>query len=197
MTVDRQSSERGRGGVTYLYVGDVFVMSLGQKTTRPISKALQWLAWWTEFWSGALIKLHTSMLGTFFVYTFALSMPIFKKKSLRRFLEKSSKLFIVVCSAKVCTKRSPIEKYVTSSLPRSELCLPSKWTCELKFGAPWVHYWASKRSERERGRKSTRNWPPIIIVSSKQRRFALQLQQETIRWDLRIYNRVEHLAQYC
>ena len=30
--------------------------------------------------SGALIKLHTSMLGTFFVYTLAQSMPIFKKK---------------------------------------------------------------------------------------------------------------------
>ena len=49
--------------------------------------------------SEAGMKLHTflHMLGTFFVYTLALSMPIFKKKSLlRRFLEKSSKLFIVV-----------------------------------------------------------------------------------------------------
>ena len=48
--------------------------------------------------SGALIKLHTSMLGTFFVYTLAQSMPIFKKKSSRIFLGESSKLCIVVTS---------------------------------------------------------------------------------------------------
>ena len=34
-------------------------------------------------------------VGTFFVYTLALSMPIFKKKPSQRFLEKMSKLFIV------------------------------------------------------------------------------------------------------
>ena len=39
---------------------------------------------------------HTSMLGMFFVYILATSMLIFKKKSLRKFLGKSSKLFIVV-----------------------------------------------------------------------------------------------------
>ena len=37
----------------------------------------------------------TSMLKTFFVYTLGLSMPIFKKKSLRRFLVKSSKLWVL------------------------------------------------------------------------------------------------------
>ena len=42
------------------------------------------------------MKLHSSMLGTFFVYTLALSMPILKKKPPRRFLEKMPKLFIVV-----------------------------------------------------------------------------------------------------
>ena len=46
--------------------------------------------------SGAGMKLHTSMLGTFFVYTLALSMPLFKKKSTQRFMEKMTKLFIVV-----------------------------------------------------------------------------------------------------
>ena len=42
------------------------------------------------------MKLHTSMLGTFFAYTLALSMPIFKKKSLRIFLGECFKLCIVV-----------------------------------------------------------------------------------------------------
>ena len=45
--------------------------------------------------SGALIKLHTSMLGTFFVYTLAQSIPIFNKKSLRIFLGERIKLCIV------------------------------------------------------------------------------------------------------
>ena len=44
---------------------------------------------------GPGMKSHTSMLGTFFVYTLGLSMPIFKKKSLRRFLGKSSKLWVL------------------------------------------------------------------------------------------------------
>ena len=38
--------------------------------------------------SRARMKLHTSMLGMFFVYTLGLSMPIFKKKSSQRFLGK-------------------------------------------------------------------------------------------------------------
>ena len=43
------------------------------------------------------MKLHSSMLGTFFEYTLTLSMPIFKKKSPWRFLEKVwPKLFIVL-----------------------------------------------------------------------------------------------------
>ena len=46
--------------------------------------------------SGTGMKLHTSLLGTYFVYTLAKSRPIFKKKSLLRFLEKSHKLFIEV-----------------------------------------------------------------------------------------------------
>ena len=45
---------------------------------------------------GPGMKSHTSMLRTFFVYTLALSMPIFKKKSPLKRLGKSSKLFIVV-----------------------------------------------------------------------------------------------------
>ena len=43
---------------------------------------------------GRNMKSHTSMLETFFVYTMALWLPIFKKKSSRRFLEKTPKLFI-------------------------------------------------------------------------------------------------------
>ena len=48
--------------------------------------------------SGAWMKLHSFMLGTFFVYTLALSNKYTnfqEKKTLRRFLEKMSKLFIV------------------------------------------------------------------------------------------------------
>ena len=44
--------------------------------------------------SGTGMKLHSSMLGTFFVYTLALSMPIFEKKSSRIFLREISKLCI-------------------------------------------------------------------------------------------------------
>ena len=50
------------------------------------------------------MKLHTSLLETIFVYTLALSMPIFKKKSLRGFLKKMPKLFIVVT---LYTKKVP------------------------------------------------------------------------------------------
>ena len=39
-----------------------------------------------------------SKLGTFFVYTLALSMTIFKKKSLQRFLEKMLYLANRVCN---------------------------------------------------------------------------------------------------
>ena len=45
--------------------------------------------------SGALIKLHTSMLGTFFVYTLAQRMPISKKKSSQIFLGESCKLCVL------------------------------------------------------------------------------------------------------
>ena len=98
--------------------------------------------------SGALIKLHTSMLGTFFVYTLGQSMPIFKKKSSQRFLGKSSELCVLhkndflyntqsleLFPRNLCEdfflkigiqKTSPTQKYVTSSLPRSELFLSSK-----------------------------------------------------------------------
>ena len=44
----------------------------------------------------ARMKSHTSMLRTFFVYSLALCMLIFKKKSSRRFMEKTPQLFIVV-----------------------------------------------------------------------------------------------------
>ena len=56
--------------------------------------------------SGARMKLHTSMLGTFFVYTLGLSMPIFKKKSLRRFLGKSSKLWVLHKNDFLCNTQS-------------------------------------------------------------------------------------------
>ena len=46
--------------------------------------------------SEAWMRLHTSILGSFFVNTLALSMPIFKKKSLRMILDKMPKLFIEV-----------------------------------------------------------------------------------------------------
>ena len=45
--------------------------------------------------SRAGMKLHSSMSGTFFVYSLALFTLIFKKKSSRRFLGKSSKFSIV------------------------------------------------------------------------------------------------------
>ena len=59
--------------------------------------------------SGTWMKLHSSMLGNFFVYTLTLSMPIFKKKSSRRFLEKIPKisLKIGILSVKVYTKKVP------------------------------------------------------------------------------------------
>ena len=56
--------------------------------------------------SGARMKLHTSMLGTFFVYTLGLSMLIFKKKSLRRFLGKSSKLWVLHKKSFLCNTQS-------------------------------------------------------------------------------------------
>ena len=55
---------------------------------------------------GPGMKSHTSMLGTFFVYTLGLSMPIFKKKSLRRFLGKSSKLWVLHKNDFLCNTQS-------------------------------------------------------------------------------------------
>ena len=49
-----------------------------------------------EVLDGPGTQSHTSMLGTFFVYTLALCMPIFKKKSPLKRLGKNCKLFIVV-----------------------------------------------------------------------------------------------------
>ena len=56
--------------------------------------------------SGTRIKLHTSMLGKFFVYTLELSMPIFKKKSSRRFLGKSFKLWVLHKKSFLCNTQS-------------------------------------------------------------------------------------------
>ena len=56
--------------------------------------------------SGALIKLHTSMLGTFFVYTLAQSMPIFKKKSSQIFLGESCKLCVLHKKSFLCNTQS-------------------------------------------------------------------------------------------
>ena len=44
--------------------------------------------------SGARMKFHTSMLGTF-LYTLGLSIPIFKKKPSLEFQGKSSKLWVI------------------------------------------------------------------------------------------------------
>ena len=55
---------------------------------------------------GTGMKLHTSMLGTFFVYTLGLSMPIFKKKSSWRFLGKSSKLWVLHKNDFLCNTQS-------------------------------------------------------------------------------------------
>ena len=56
--------------------------------------------------SGALINLHTSMLGTFFVYTLALCMLIFKKKSRLKRLGKSSKLWVLHKKSFLCNTQS-------------------------------------------------------------------------------------------
>ena len=56
--------------------------------------------------SGTGMKLHTSKLGTFFVYTLGLSMLIFKKKSSRRFLGKSSKLWVLHKNEFLCSTQS-------------------------------------------------------------------------------------------
>ena len=52
------------------------------------------------------IKSHTSMLGTFFVYTLALCMPIFKKKSRLKRLGKSSKLWVLHKKSFLCNTQS-------------------------------------------------------------------------------------------
>ena len=46
--------------------------------------------------SGAGMKSHTSMLGTFLVYVYLGPVSDFQEKSSRSFLGESSKLFIVV-----------------------------------------------------------------------------------------------------
>ena len=51
---------------------------------------------------GARMKFHTSMLGTFFVYTLGPSMPI----SSRRFLGKSSKLWVLHKNEFLCSTQS-------------------------------------------------------------------------------------------
>ena len=100
---------------------------------------------------GPGIKSHTSLLGTFFVYTLGPRIPIFKKKSSLKRLGKSSKISIVVTllqwkfwnffpdvSGKIFSwklvyvvprciqKTSPTEKYVTLFLARPDLRLVSK-----------------------------------------------------------------------
>ena len=52
------------------------------------------------------MKSHTSMLGTFFVYTLALCMPIFKKKSRLKRLGKSSKLWVLHKKSFLCNTQS-------------------------------------------------------------------------------------------
>ena len=55
---------------------------------------------------GPGMKSHTSMLGTFFVYTLALCMPIFKKKSHLKRLGKSSKLWVLHKKSFLCNTQS-------------------------------------------------------------------------------------------
>ena len=56
--------------------------------------------------SGGGMKIHTSKLGTFLVYTLGLSMPIFKKKSPRRFLGNCSKLWVLHKKSFLCNTQS-------------------------------------------------------------------------------------------
>ena len=56
--------------------------------------------------NGPRMKSHTSMLGTFFVYTLALCMPIFKKKSRLKRLGKSSKLWVLHKKSFLCNTQS-------------------------------------------------------------------------------------------
>ena len=55
---------------------------------------------------GPGMKSHTSMLGTFFVYTLALCMPIFKKKSPLKRLGKSYKLWVLHKNSFLCNTQS-------------------------------------------------------------------------------------------
>ena len=122
-----------------------------------------------EVLDGPGTKSHTSLLGTFFVYTLGPRILIFKKKFSLKRLGKSSKISIVVTlqqwkfwnffpdvSGKIFSwkleyvvprciqKTSPTEKYVTSFLARPELRLVSKsLKCftnrVVKFMKPCVH----------------------------------------------------------
>ena len=64
--------------------------------THPISKAHRVKHYNDLLLGGAGIKSHTSMLGTFFIRTSALCLPIFEKKSLRSAAEKSVKMTFYV-----------------------------------------------------------------------------------------------------
>ena len=68
--------------IIYLQTSQIFSLH------TLFSKVIQWLAWQIEFWEGQWwgYILH---VGDIIVYTLALSMPIFKKKSSRRVLGKS------------------------------------------------------------------------------------------------------------
>ena len=67
------------------------IYTRSHKVAHPINKVLDTMTCLgVSSLSGTWMKLHSSMLGTFFVYTLTLSMPILKKKSLQRFLEKNA-----------------------------------------------------------------------------------------------------------
>ena len=77
-----------------------FKYTRGHIFAHTIYKVQQWLAWLSEFWVGHGWSYILPSWGPF-LYSLAISMPIFKKKYLRRFLDKIPKLFIVVTFSKM------------------------------------------------------------------------------------------------
>ena len=87
------------------------IYSQAHKSKHPISKVLQWLAWYAAFWARHWWSHILLCWGRFlYVYTLTLSMPIFKKKSARILLVEILADFFLkigILSAKVYTKNVP------------------------------------------------------------------------------------------
>ena len=92
------------------------------------------------------MKVHSSMFVTFFVYTLTLSMPIFKKKSPWRFLEKVwPKLFIVLTFIHrrrywVRDVEPNFEKGYSDKCEEctSEIC---GWQLPIDYGSKWARFY--------------------------------------------------------